>query len=104
REPRERERSEQCSDCAWKSRRDFAHSEQLEAQRGRPIVKRRLLKPGFAVKTRRNPITSFRHVARDPRITRLIWSDKSERAQMAEVADSERGENQDCVRDASCGR
>ena len=93
-EPRERQRCEQCAKRAGQSCGGFAYAEKFEACGGHPIIKDRLFEPRLPVKARRDPIAALRHVARDPRVTRLIGTHETDRAEIAEVADRERDYDQ----------
>ncbi len=95
RQPGERERGEERADGAGQPRSGFANAEQLEAQRGAPIEERRLLEPGFAIEARRDPVAGFGHIARDPGVARLVWPNKTDGAEMAEVADVKCGNDED---------
>ena len=77
-----------------KTSRGFAHAKKFKAEGSSPIIERRLLKPGLAVKARRHPIAGFGHIAGDPCVARLIWADEAERAEMVEVAEVQCGENE----------
>src|SRR5205814_6472998 len=78
----------------WQSRGGFTYAEKLEACGGHPVIKDRLFEPRLPVEARRDPIAALRHVARDPRVTRLIGANETDRAKIAEIADRERDYNQ----------
>src|SRR6266705_1092790 len=69
----------------------FAHAEELEAKCRAPVEERRLLKPRLSIEARGDPIAGLGHVARDPGVARLVRPDEADGAKMAEVADVERG-------------
>ena len=51
------------------------------AKHGQPIKKRRLLEPGDACKTRRDPVTGRKHSARNLGVTRLVGAEKGKSPQ-----------------------
>ncbi len=89
--PCQHKRSEQGRDRARQPRGGFAHAEELEAKCRAPVEERRLLKPRLSIEARGDPIGGLGHVARDPGVTRLVRPDEADGAKMAEVADVERG-------------
>src|SRR5208282_6105720 len=93
-EPRHRESREQSGKSARKVSGGFAHTEELETQTSGPVVERRFFKPGLAVQSRRDPVTGFRHVARDPGVARLVRADKSYGAEIVKIAEVQCGEDQ----------
>lgn len=99
-EPGHRQRRKQSGKCARQTCRGFAHAKKFEANRGSPIIERRFLEPRLAVQTRRDPVACLRHVARDPRIARLVRTDEPDSSQVAEIADVQRGANQRSPADA----
>ena len=86
-QPGHRERGEQGGDGARQSGGSFADAEKPEAKRSAPVEERWLLKPGFSVQARSDPVSGLSHVACDPRVARLVRADEADGAKMAEVAD-----------------
>jgi len=103
REPGERERREKRRDGAWQARGGFANAEELEAYCRAPIEKWRLFEPRFSVEARRDPIAGLSHVARDPGVARLVRPDEADGAEMAEVANVERCQDEDGPADSGGG-
>ena len=103
RQPRERERREKRGDGAGQTRGGFADAEELEADSCAPIKKRRLFEPGFSVETRSNPVAALKHVAGNPGVARLVWPDEAYGAEMAEVADVKRYDDQNGPADSGRG-
>src|SRR5258708_4533851 len=58
---------------------------------GGAVEERRLLNPRLAIEAGGDPIAGLGHVARDPGVARLVRPDEADGAKMAEVADVERG-------------
>ena len=103
REPSERKRGEQCGDGAGQPRGSFTHAKEHEAERRAPVEERRLFEPRLSVEAWGDPVAGFRHVARDPRIAWLVRSDEADGAEMAEIANVERCQNQNGPADAGGG-
>jgi len=95
REPCQRKCGEKRGYGARQPRGSFAHAEDLETYCRAPIEKWRFLEPRFSVKARRDPIAGLGHVARDPGVTRLVRPDEANGAEMAEVANVERSQDED---------
>jgi Kdo2-lipid IVA lauroyltransferase/acyltransferase len=60
--------------------------QQLESGCCSPVIENRLLKPRAPVEYRRHPISTLRHISRDPRIARLVRANKSDGRKPAEQA------------------
>ena len=83
-----------------KTRRDFAHAKEFEADGGAPIIERRLLEPGLAVEARRDPIAGLGHVAGDPCVARFVGADKPIAPRWLKIANVKSDENEDEPDDA----
>ena len=79
-------------------------AEEFEEQSASPVEKRRFFEPRLAIKPWSNPVAGFRHVARDPGVTRFVGADKANHTQMAEIADVESDQDQHGPADALCQR
>ncbi len=99
-QPRQRERRKQRGNRARQARRGFAHAKKFEGKRGAPIKERRLFKPRLSVQPRRDPIAGLGHVARNPRVARLVGADKSNRSEMAEITNVQRCDDENGPADA----
>src|ERR1700687_1112187 len=102
REPGHCQRGEPGGNRAGQARRGFTYAEKLEANRRAPIIKWRLLEPWPAVEPRRDPVAGFGHVARNPSVAWLVGTDKSDSAEMTEIADVQRRANQRGPADTRC--
>ena len=59
---------------------------------------------GFgAVEAWCDPVAGFLHVANDPCVTRLVRADEAECAEIVEIAEVKRGEDQGEPEEARCG-
>ena len=94
-EPGQGESGEERGNGAGQAGGSFAYAKELEAERGAPIVKWWLFKPGFAVEARGDVIAGFLHVAGDPSVARFVGTNEADGAEIMEVTKVESGEDQD---------
>jgi len=92
--PREGESCEQCGGGARKPSGGFVDAKELEAQSGAPIIEHGFLEPGLTVEARRDPVAGFHHVARDPRVTRLVGTHQANGTEVMEVGEVQSSEDQ----------
>jgi len=95
------ESDEKSREGAGEARGSFIHAKQLEAERGSPVEQRGLFKPAMAVESRRDPVARFRHVAGDPGVAWLVWTNETESAQIVEVREVECGEDEENPRETN---
>jgi len=95
------QRGEKSGTGAGKTRGSFVHAENFEAEGCSPVIENRLFKPGMAVESRRKPVAGFVHVACDPGVARLVWTNEAESAEIVEVTEVQCGEDEENPREAN---
>jgi len=92
---------EKSGNGAGKARGSFVHAAKFEANGGSPIEQRGFFKPWMAVESRRDPVPRFRHVAGDPGVARLVWTNETESAAIVEVTAVECREDEENPRETN---
>src|SRR5208283_268641 len=81
--------------CAWEASGGLADAEKLEAEGCGPVIEDRLFEPRLAIEARSNPVAGLGHVPCNPGVARLVGTDEADDAEIVEVAEIERGEDED---------